>query len=93
MRLRRAASIFHHHHHHHHHEPVGDWVVESQGAVVATGGFYCHYNPPYGDIFTEVAEPARLQGFGSYLVQELKRACYEAGKKPAAGCNPGNLAS
>jgi GNAT superfamily N-acetyltransferase len=83
-----AASIFPHHQ-----EPVGDWIVEAKGAVVATGGFLCHYNPPYGDIFMEVSEPARRQGFGSYLVQEVKRVCYEAGKKPAARCNPANVAS
>jgi GNAT superfamily N-acetyltransferase len=77
----------------HQREPVGEWVVEAQGDVVATGGFACHYNPPYGDIFMEVAEPARRQGFGSFLVQELKRVCYEAGKKPAARCNPDNIGS
>jgi len=77
----------------HQREPVGDWVIEAQGTVVATGGFLCHYNPPYGDIFMEVAEPARRQGFGSYMVQELKRVCYEAGKKPAARCNADNIGS
>lgn len=77
----------------HQREPVGDWVVEADGAVVATGGFYCHYNPPYGDLFMEVTESARRRGFGSYLVQELKRVCYEAGKKPAARCDPANVAS
>lgn len=74
-------------------EPVGDWVVEQEGAVVATGGFLCHYNPPYGDVYMEVAQPARRQGIGSYLVQEIKRVCYEAGKKPSARCNPANHAS
>jgi GNAT superfamily N-acetyltransferase len=77
----------------HSHEPVGDWVIEANGVIVATGGFLCHYNPPYGDIYMEVAEPARLRGFGSYLVQELKRVCYEAGKRPAARCNPDNVGS
>lgn len=77
----------------HQHEPVGDWIVESGGKAVATGGFLTHYNPPYGDIFMEVEKSARLQGYGSYLVQELKRVCYEAGKKPAARCDPGNVAS
>ena len=77
----------------HQHEPVGDWVIEVKGAIVATGGFYCHYNPPYGDLFMEVSEPARRRGIGSYIVQELKRVCYEAGKKPAARCNPSNAAS
>ena len=41
----------------------------------------------------EVAEPARRQGFGSYLVQEVKRVCYEAGKRPAARCDPANVGS
>jgi len=77
----------------HQHQPVGEWFIESGAAIVASGGFLCHYNPPYGDIYMEVAEPARLQGFGSYLVQELKRVCYEAGKKPAARCNPDNVGS
>jgi GNAT superfamily N-acetyltransferase len=74
-------------------EEKGAWVMEAEGEVVAWGGFLCHYNPPYGDIFMEVAEPARRQGYGSYLVQEVKRVCYEAGRKPAARCNPTNIAS
>lgn len=74
-------------------EPVGDWVVESAGQVLATGGILFHYNVPYGDIYMEVAEPARRRGLGSYLVQELKRVCYEMGKIPAARCDPGNFAS
>lgn len=74
-------------------EPSGDWVVEVKGSVVASGGFLCHYNPPYGDVFMEVVKSARRQGIGSYLVQEIKRVCYEAGKKPAARCNPTNIAS
>jgi GNAT superfamily N-acetyltransferase len=41
----------------------------------------------------EVAESARLEGFGSYLAQELKRFCYKAGKKPAARCNSDSTSS
>ena len=74
-------------------EPPGDWVIEASNSVIATGGFLTHYNPPYGDIYMEVSEPARRQGVGSYLVQELKRVCYETGKKPAARCDPANIAS
>ena len=74
-------------------EDIGDWVLEFDGAVVANGGFLCHYNPPYGDIFMAVSESRRGRGFGSYLVQELKRVCYEAGRKPSARCNPENVAS
>jgi GNAT superfamily N-acetyltransferase len=74
-------------------EPVGDWVVEVGGEVAATGGILFHYNRPYGDIYMEVAEPFRRRGLGCYLVQELKRVCYEGGSVPAARCHPANIAS
>ncbi len=74
-------------------EPVGDWVLEREGVVVATGGFLTHYNPPYADLYMEVAEPYRRRGFGSYLVQELKRLCYESGLVPAARCGVDNAGS
>lgn len=77
----------------HKHEPVGDYVIEMQNAIVATGGYLCHYNPPYGDIYMEVAEPYRRKGVGSYLIQELKRACYENGKIPAARTGTNNAGS
>jgi GNAT superfamily N-acetyltransferase len=68
-------------------------VVEVGGAVAAKGGILFHYNRPYGDIYMEVAEPFRKRGLGSYLVQELKRICYEQGNIPSARCNPKNIAS
>jgi GNAT superfamily N-acetyltransferase len=74
-------------------DPDGDWLIEAGGEVVAVGGVLCHYNPPYGDIFMAVAEPFRRRGYGSYLVQELKRVAYEMGKVPAARCNAANGAS
>lgn len=77
----------------HQHEPVGDWMIEVEGVVTATGGALFHYNPPYADLYMEVAEPYRRRGYGSYLVQEIKRICYERGKKPAARCHVPNLAS
>jgi GNAT superfamily N-acetyltransferase len=69
------------------------WLLESEGAVVATGGLLFHYNVPYGDIYMAVAEPFRRRGYGSYLIQELKRACYEMGRVPAARCNVSNVPS
>ena len=48
---------------------------------------------PYGDLYMEVAEPFRRRGLGSYLVQELKRLCYELGAVPCARCSPTNTAS
>ena len=68
-------------------------VVEVEGKVAATGGILFHYNRPYGDIYMDVAESFRRRGLGSFLVQELKRVCYEGGNIPAARCNPGNIAS
>jgi GNAT superfamily N-acetyltransferase len=91
--FRKATEADQSHIFEHHHEPVGEWLIETDGVVVATGGALFHYNPPYGDLFMEVAEPYRRRGFGSYLVQELKRACYEAGKVPAARCDVSNVAS
>lgn len=69
------------------------WLLERDGEVAATGGILFHYNRPYGDIYMAVAERFRRRGLGSYLVQELKRICYEKGDVPAARCNPKNLAS
>jgi GNAT superfamily N-acetyltransferase len=73
--------------------PDNDWGIEVDGKIVATGGALYHYNPPYGDIYMGVAEEYRRRGYGSFLVQEVKRICYETGKKPAARCNPANIAS
>ncbi len=71
----------------------GEWVIEVSGEVVAWGGFTTHYNPPYGDIYMATAEPHRRRGYASFLIQQLKRVCYEAGRRPAARCNAGNLGS
>jgi GNAT superfamily N-acetyltransferase len=68
-------------------------VVEVDGAVAASGGILFHYNPPYGDIYMEVAEAYRRRGLGAYVVQELKRVCYEGGHVPGARCKPSNIAS
>jgi len=74
-------------------EPVGEWGLEVGRELVATGGLLFHYNPPYGDIYMEVASSYRRRGYGSYLVQELKRLCYDMGCIPAARCNKDNVAS
>jgi GNAT superfamily N-acetyltransferase len=74
-------------------EGVGDWLLENNGVIVATGGIATHYNPPYGDLYMEVDERFRRRGFGSYLIQELKRTSYETGFSPAARCNVTNTAS
>lgn len=78
---------------HHEVEGVGDWVIELDGAVVATGGLMFHYNPPYSDIYMEVAAPFQGRGLGAFLVQELKKVSYDMGKTPAARCDASNVAS
>jgi GNAT superfamily N-acetyltransferase len=71
----------------------GEWILEVEGTKAASGGILFHYNRPYGDIYMETVAGFRRRGFGSYLVQELKRACYELGAIPCARCNPDNIAS
>ena len=70
-----------------------EWGIELEGKLVAGGDILYHYNRPYGDIYMKVAEPFRQRGIGSFLVQELKRVCYEGGSIPGARCNPANVAS
>ena len=74
-------------------EPVGDFVLESNHEIVATGGFLLHYNMPFADLYMEVIEEHRRKGFGSFLIQEIKKECYGAGRVPAARCNIDNTAS
>ena len=71
----------------------GEWLLEVDGTVVGKGGILFHYNPPYGDIYMDTSEGFRRRGFGSYLVQELKRLCYDLGAIPAARCDSTNVAS
>ena len=69
------------------------WLLELDGEIAGAGGILYHYNRPYGDIYMAIAEPFRRRGLGAYLVQELKRICYEGGSIPAARCNCANIAS
>jgi GNAT superfamily N-acetyltransferase len=71
----------------------GEFELRLDGQTIATGGLLFHYNVPYGDVYMEVNEPFRQRGFGSYLVQEIKRHAYTVGAVPCARCNPANVAS
>ncbi|MDE2126068.1 MAG: GNAT family N-acetyltransferase [Armatimonadetes bacterium] len=71
----------------------GEWLIEVNGESAAWGGALYHYNEPYGDIFMATAEAHRRRGYGSYLVQEVKRETWQRGKTPSARCNADNLAS
>jgi GNAT superfamily N-acetyltransferase len=74
-------------------EPIGEYVLELEGEVVATGGFMLHYNMPFADLYMEVKDNFRRKGLGSFILQELKKACYLAGRVAAARCNIQNKAS
>jgi GNAT superfamily N-acetyltransferase len=89
VRRRRASdAIFQHSV-----EQAGEYVAELNGEIVATGGFMLHYNPPFADLYMEVRADSRRRGIGSFLLQEVKRECYLAGRVPAARTRIGNLAS
>jgi GNAT superfamily N-acetyltransferase len=74
-------------------EPVGDYVLERNKEVVATGGFLLHYNMPFADLYMEVREDCRRRGLGSFLIQGIKEQCYLAGRVPAARTGIENVAS
>ena len=74
-------------------EPVGDYVLELNNEIVATCGFLLHYNFPFADLYMEVREDQRKRGLGSFLIQQIKRQCYLAGRVPAARTGTDNLAS
>jgi hypothetical protein len=48
---------------------------------------------PFADLYMEVTEGFKRRGLGSYIVQQVKRECYLAGRVPAARCNMENVAS
>jgi hypothetical protein len=74
-------------------EPLGDYVLDVAGEIVATGGFLLHYNVPFADLYMETLEDRRRLGYGELLLQEVKKACYMAGRVPAARTNIHNIPS
>ncbi|MGZ3872145.1 MAG: GNAT family N-acetyltransferase [Mucilaginibacter sp.] len=69
------------------------YSIQTDGGIVATGGFVWNYNFPYIDIYYEVKENFRKQGFGTLITQELKKEAFRLGRVPAARCNVNNAAS
>jgi len=70
-----------------------EYVLKQHNELVATGGLMLNYNMPYADLYYEVNEPYRQKGFGSLMVQELKKEAYLMGRVPAARCNVKNSIS
>ena len=69
------------------------FILKKDDEVVATGGLMLNYNIPYADIYYEVNEQYRRKGYGTLIVQELKKAAYLLGRLPAARCNINNQIS
>lgn len=64
-----------------------------RGETVASGGLMLNYNPPFADVYVDVPEVHRRQGYGSLLVQEAKRLAYAMGRVPVARCRVSNHVS
>jgi hypothetical protein len=75
--------------------PDGDitYDIQYDGEIVATGGYVWNYNFPFIDIYYEVKEKYRQNGYGSFLTQELKKEAYRLNRIPAARCDINNQAS
>jgi GNAT superfamily N-acetyltransferase len=69
------------------------YILEHNSEIVSTGGLMLNYNMPYADIYMEVKENFRKQGYGSLIIQELKKEAYLMGRVPAARCNVKNQVS
>ena len=68
-------------------------MLEFDDEIVATAGFLLHYNEPFADLYMEVRPDCRRRGFGAFILQEVKKACYLAGRVPAARTGLDNVAS
>lgn len=76
-----------------HPQEVAGFVIEYEGLEVASGGFFLNYNFPYADVYMNVEESHFQKGFGSLIVQEIKKEIYKMGRVPSARCNVTNYIS
>ncbi len=68
-------------------EDSGDFLLLDNQSIVADGGLMLNYNFPFADIYMRVKENERQKGYGSFIVQELKKEAYHIGRVPASRCN------
>ena len=71
-------------------DDLGDYLLIHHDSIVADGGLMLNYNFPFVDIYMRVKENERQKGYGSLIVQELKKEAYLIGRVPAARCNVKN---
>ena len=71
-------------------EESGEYLLLYHDSVVADGGLMLNYNLPFADLYMRVKESDRQKGYGSLIVQELKKEAYLIGRVPAARCNVKN---
>lgn len=71
----------------------GYFLKQKNDEIIATGGFMLNYNKPYADIYMDVTEKFRRKGFGSLMVQELKKEIYKLERVPSARCSINNQIS
>jgi len=71
-------------------EDTGEYLLLYNDSIVADGGLMLNYNFPFADIYMRVKENERQKGYGSFIVQELKKEAYHIGRVPAARCNVKN---
>ena len=88
VRLRRDSDIIFEKY-----KDPGAYVLLVHEEVVASAGFLLHYNMPFADLYMEVRPDFRGHGYGAYILQEVKKHCYAAGRVPAARCSIKNPAS
>lgn len=67
-----------------------EYVLLLNNEIIGGGGLMLNYNKPYADIYMQIKEPFRLKGYGSWLVQELKKEAYRIQRVPSARCNINN---
>lgn len=63
-------------------EDGSGYVLKQGREVVGSGDFLLHYNKPFADLYTEVAESHRNKGLGVFLIQELKKVCCQSTARP-----------
>jgi GNAT superfamily N-acetyltransferase len=68
-------------------------LLEDEEGIAGIGAILHGYNPPFANIGMVVMKRARGRGYGTYLVEELKREAHAMGKIPRADCAPWNATS